>query len=116
MNGNLILTVRDFILPAHIGIYPHEQDNPQPIRVNIEMALDGDVTEDRIEDTVSYEIVVGEIRRLAGIHHNLVEIFAKNLADFTLGEKRVRSVTVHVEKLEIFPEGSVGCKITRARA
>lgn len=110
------IIVQDFILPAHIGIYPEEHQKMQNICVNITMALaDYRIAHDVIEDTVSYEGVVNEIRKLSNIHHNLVETLAEKLAEFSLQDARVKTVEVTVEKLDIFPEGRVGCHITRGR-
>ncbi|HNQ91785.1 MAG TPA: dihydroneopterin aldolase [Alphaproteobacteria bacterium] len=108
--------VRDFILPARIGIYEKEHQFPQSVRFNVDMQLtDYRVRHDRIEDTVSYEGIVNKIRELCQIHHELVEKLADHVANFCLEDSRVGVVTVMVEKLEIFPEGPVGTKIVRTR-
>lgn len=109
--------VRDFTVPALIGVYPQEKGAPQPLRVGVAMTLaSAPIPSDRIEDTVSYEGVVGEIRRLAGVPHDLVEAFAQNLAAFCLADPRVQVVSVRVEKPDIFPEGVVGAEIVRSRS
>ncbi len=116
MNSTKII-VRDFILPARIGIYPEEHVKTQNICVNITMDLSvHHIDHDHIEDTVSYEHVVNEIRAQATIHHNLVETLAEHIAQFTLKDPRVCEVTVQVEKLEIYKDARVGCCITRARS
>lgn len=115
MNSTKVI-VRDFILPARIGIYPAEHVTPQNICVNVTMDLaNHHIDHDVIEDTVSYEDIMNEIRLQATIHHNLVETLAEHLAQFTLKDARVKEVTVQVEKLEIYPDARVGCNITRAR-
>lgn len=116
MNSTKII-VRDFILPARIGIYPQEQVAPQNICVNVTMNLaDHHINHDAIEDTVSYEHVINEIRVQATLHHNLVETLAEHIAQFALRDIRVTEVTVQIEKLEIFPDARVGCCLTRGRA
>lgn len=116
MNSTKII-VRDFILPARIGIYPEEHTKTQNICVNVAMDLaDHHVDHDVIEDTVSYETIINEIREQAtNVHHNLVETLAEHIAEFALNDIRVKEVTVQVEKLEIYPDARVGCNITRAR-
>lgn len=110
------IIVRDFKLPARIGIYPEEHQKTQNICVNVTMTLvDHRVPHDRIEDTVSYEGIVGEIRKQANIHHNLVESLAEILANFALTDPRVSTVEISVEKTDVFPEGHVGCIITRTK-
>lgn len=116
MNSTKVI-VRDFILPARIGIYPSEHVSPQNICVNITMDLSvHHIDHDNIEDTVSYEHIINEIRAQAVIHHNLVETLAEHLAQFALKDARVTEVTVQVEKLEIYPDARVGCCITRNRS
>ncbi|OIN86103.1 MAG: hypothetical protein AUJ12_07155 [Alphaproteobacteria bacterium CG1_02_46_17] len=108
------VTVRDFILPARIGIYESEHLAPQRICVSISMELDNfKVSHDRIEDTVSYEGIVMEIRRLADVHHELVETLAEHLAQYCLNDVRVSCVEVAIEKLDIFIEGIVGARVIR---
>lgn len=115
MNTTKII-VRDFILPARIGIYPQEQVIPQNICVNVTMNLaDHHINHDEIENTVSYEHVINEIRVRATLHHNLVETLAEHIAQFALRDIRVTEVTVQIEKLEIFPDARVGCCLTRGR-
>ncbi len=108
------VTVRDFILPARIGIYESEHLSPQRICVSISMELDHfRVPHDCIEDTASYEGVVKEIRRLADVHHELVETLAEHLAQYCLNDVKVFCVEVAVEKLDIYTEGIVGARIIR---
>lgn len=110
------IIVRDFTLPARIGIYEHEHHAPQMVKISVDMKLvDYLVPHDRIEDTVSYEGVVRKIRELGLIHHELAEKLAEHIADFCLSNEKVENVTVTVLKTEIFPEGAVGTTITRLR-
>ena len=108
--------VRDFTLPARIGVYDHEHHAPQMVRISVDMKLvDYLVPHDRIEDTVSYEGVVRKIRELSLVHHDLAEKLAEHIADFCLSLDKIACVTVTVLKTEIFPEGAVGTTITRLR-
>lgn len=111
------ILVRDFIVPALIGIYPHEQTNMQRIKISVEATLKNYlIAHDDINDTMSYEGIVDEIRSLSKKHFNLVEILAEHLAQFTLSDPRVDAVQVRVEKLDVYPEGSVGTEIFRSRS
>ncbi|QQG35244.1 MAG: dihydroneopterin aldolase [Micavibrio aeruginosavorus] len=108
--------VRDFIVPARIGIYPHEHQAPQRICVSMDVLLrDHEIPRDDIEDTMSYEGLVQAIRDLQKQHFNLVEILAEHLAGLALQDSRVASVSVTVEKLDVYPEGRVGAEIIRCR-
>lgn len=115
MNQTKIL-VRDFVVPALIGIYEHEQTHPQRIRVSVEITLkDYKLEHDKIEDTISYEDVVQAIRDLIKQHFNLVEAIAEHLAFIAMKDNRAHAVMVRVEKLDVYGEGSVGTEITRSR-
>ena len=48
--------IRDLTLPALIGVYSHEKENPQPIRINLDLAVKENMTasKDRLADVVSY--------------------------------------------------------------
>ena len=111
------IIVRDFVVPALIGIYEHEQTNLQRIRVNIEVTLlQEKIAHDVIDDTMSYEGLVAAIRALEKTHYNLVETIAENLAALALSHARAQSVFVRVEKIDVYPEGSVGTEINRSKA
>ncbi|MFA7276054.1 MAG: dihydroneopterin aldolase [Pseudobdellovibrionaceae bacterium] len=110
------IIVRDFTLEALIGIYPNEITIPQRICVNVDMVLGNpDIQHDMIEDTVSYEGIVAQIRQLAKEHHNLVETLADKLANYALLDVRVKTVKITLVKLDVFSEGAVGVDITRSR-
>lgn len=109
--------VRDLLLDAHIGVHRHEEDRPQPIRVNIDLTVaeSGSPIEDRLENVVDYEHVVNGIRAIVAEGHlRLVETLAERVAAFALQDARVRAVRVRIEKLEIIPDASsVGVEIER---
>jgi (5-formylfuran-3-yl)methyl phosphate synthase len=108
--------VRDFVLPIRIGAYSHERQNPQSVR------LDVDVTAARasraaidMRDVLSYDLILDAIRIVAAQEHiALVETLAEQIAAFLLGHPRVVSVKVRAEKLDVGP-GGVGIEITRER-
>ena len=116
MNSTKIF-VRDFKIDALAGIYPGDDVNPIPLSVTVEVTFgDWQVAADSIDSTMSYELLADEIRRISKIHFHLVEKLAEHLADFCLGNSRVSSALVRVEKMKIFPEGPAGTEIIRTRA
>jgi len=110
------IIVRNFIITARIGIYPEEHKKPQKVCINITMKLADNLSfqHDNINETVSYEGIIKEIRAQSEVHHNLVENLAECLSNFCLNDIRVKSVSVQIEKIEIYPEGYVGCIITKS--
>ncbi len=116
MQNQTKILVRDFIVPARIGIYPREHEAPQKIKVSVEVVLkDHEIKRDLIEDTMSYEGMVAAIRDLPKQHFELAETMAEHLANVALIDARTFCVTVTIEKLEVYPEGRVGTEIVRYR-
>lgn len=112
--------IRDLVLPVFIGVHDFEREATQPVRFNIDLAVDDadHPVGDTIADVVNYETVTDGIRTLiAEGHVILVETMAERIADMALStNKRVRSVRVRVEKLDIVAEAeSVGVEIERFR-
>lgn len=116
MQNQTKILVRDFIVPARIGIYPREHEASQTVKVSVEVILkDHEIKRDHIEDTMSYEGLVAAIRDLPQQHFELVETMAEHLANVALIDARTSCVTVTIEKLEVYPEGRVGTEIIRYR-
>lgn len=119
--------LRDLVLPASIGVHPHEQAAPQRIRVNIDLGAEDDalrgmsrprVGRDDLRRVVDYETVAAAVRRIvASGHVMLVETLAERIAEDCLADPRVHLVRVRVEKLDVFADAaSAGVEIERRRA
>jgi 7,8-dihydroneopterin aldolase/epimerase/oxygenase len=113
--------LKDMVLHANIGIYPHEQGVTQRIRVDISFGVADEpgltVGRDDLSRTVSYERIVLMVRRIiADGHVRLVETLAERIAVGVLADDRVIVVRVRVEKLDIFDDlDAVGVEIERRR-
>ncbi|MEX2617879.1 MAG: dihydroneopterin aldolase [Alphaproteobacteria bacterium] len=112
--------VRDLVIPWEIGIYDHEHDALQRVRINIDLiVLEADKFDaDRYRQVVCYAEVVKRVQQLAREGRiNLVETLASRVADLCLSDNRVERVTVRAEKLDAIAEvSSVGIEIERSRA
>ena len=113
------LFLRNMVLDAHIGVFPHEQGVTQRIRVSVHFGVE-DRTDlqtgaDDLSRTVSYEPVVQLVHRIVREGHiRLVETLAEQIAAGVLAEPRVRVVRVSIEKLDGFEEiEGVGVEIER---
>ena len=111
-----VVLIRDLELTAKIGVYTHERQDSQPIRINLAMTVGCDPIEDRLEDTVSYDAIVEAIKGLiAAGHINLVETLAEGIADLCLEQDLVEKVHVRVEKLHAVAEAAgVGAEVTKS--
>ncbi len=116
--------LRDMVLPASIGVHPHEQAAAQRIRVNVDLGvLDATgpglsrapVGRDELSRVVNYERVADAVRRIvSGGHVMLVETLAERIAEECLLDERVQLVRIRVEKLDVFADAtSAGVEIER---
>jgi dihydroneopterin aldolase len=111
--------VRDFILPANIGVHDSERNGPQRVRINVDLhVVEGDAPlDDDISKVYSYEKVVNGVRDIiAGGHINLVETLAERIALLCFEDARVTRARVAVDKLDVEPDAdALGIEIERTR-
>ena len=111
--------VRDMLLQAAIGVYPHEHRTTQRVRVNVDLAVqEAAEGRDRLDQVLNYEQVVEAVRAIAGTGHTrLVETLAERIAVACLEDGRVLVARVRVEKLDVFADaGSVGVEVERRKS
>jgi dihydroneopterin aldolase len=119
--------LRDLVLTASIGIYPHEHAAPQRVRINVDLAVEDDgaralsragVGRDELSRVVDYERVADTVRSIvASGHIKLVETLAERIAEACLGDKRVHLARIRIEKLDIFADAtSAGVEIERRQS
>ncbi|HEX6958222.1 MAG TPA: dihydroneopterin aldolase [Ferrovibrio sp.] len=112
--------VRDLLLDALIGIYPHERTAPQKVLINLDLWVadtPGEPPRD-YADVVCYEKLVKQTKALlAEGHVDLVETLAERLAALCLADQRVLRARVRVEKPDAIAEAAgVGVEIERRRS
>ena len=108
--------IRDLELLAHIGIHGHEQTKHQPVRINVDLAVEDALElEDRLDRVVDYESITLRIRAIiAQGHINLAETLAEAVAEACLEDPRVKCARIRVEKLHAVPGAeSAGVEIER---
>ena len=119
--------LRDLVLSASIGIYPHEHAAPQRVRINVDLGVEDDgaralsrvrVGRDELSRVVDYEKVAASVRAIVAAGHvRLVETLAERIAEACLADSRVHVVRIRVEKLDIFADAtSAGVEIERRQA
>jgi dihydroneopterin aldolase len=118
--------LRDMVLPASIGVHPHEERGRQRIRINVDLGVRDDgarplsraaVGLDELSRVVDYEAVAKRVRAIvAAGHARLVETLAERIAEACLEDTRVELARVRVEKLDVFADAaSAGVEIERRR-
>jgi len=118
--------IRDLVLPASIGVYPHEHEAVQRVRINLDLTIEDQppgnlsrpaVGRDDLSRVVDYEAIVNRVRAIVAAGHvQLVETLAERLVETCLADARVAGARVRVEKLDVFADAaSAGVEIERRR-
>lgn len=116
-SGARTVFVRDLVVSASIGVYKHEKRTTQPVRINIDLAVEDGPVGDDVKNIVDYQKIIEGVAAIIDAGHiNLVETLANGIAEMCLEDGRVRSARVRVEKLNVAPEAAaVGVEIERVR-
>ena len=117
--------LRDLVLPASIGVHPHEHAARQRVRINVDLGVADDtarsgipVGRDELGRVVDYETVADQVRAIVGAGHvRLAETLAERIASACLDlDDRICVVRIRIEKLEVFADAvSAGVAIERHR-
>lgn len=110
--------IRNLELPAQIGVWRHEHGKEQPVRINVDLAVE-DLIDlgDEIGKVVDYGVIEDKIRAIIGEGHiRLIETLAERIAAACFGDERVKTARVRVEKLHALSNAeSAGVEIERTR-
>jgi len=108
--------IRNLEVLAKIGVRGHERGKLQPVRLNVDLAVE-DVAqlEDRLDTVVDYGEITRKIRAIVDKGHiNLAETLAERIAQACFEDTRVKTARVRVEKLHAVPGAeSAGVEIER---
>jgi dihydroneopterin aldolase len=102
--------IRNLELLANIGVYGHEKGKLQPVRINVDLAVEDLVdVGDRLERVVDYASIEQKIRAIISEGHiNLAETLAERIAQASFDDPRVKTARVRVEKLHALPGAESG--------
>jgi dihydroneopterin aldolase len=100
-----------------LGIHPHEQRKPQPIRVSVRVTMDISqaAKKDDIFQTINYSTLANQITEfIDSTHFFTIEALIENLANQILQDRRIDNIWLRIEKPNAVPKAdSVGVEITR---
>tara|TARA_X000000950_G_C13897920_1_gene653693 strand:- start:2526 stop:2984 length:459 start_codon:yes stop_codon:yes gene_type:complete len=113
------ILVNKLILNALIGIHDHEKSKKQKICITLNLKANDNFNNlyDNIDNVVSYEHIVNDIKEFIGKGHvGLLETLAEEIVIICFKDKRILEAKITIEKLEVFSEThSVGIEIQRKR-
>jgi len=109
--------VNNYVTNARIGVYSHEKERRQQIRLSLRVEIDdNDVGHrDQFEDVMCYKSLIDQIEGILAVGHiNLVETLAERILDMLAADSRSNHAWIRVEKLEAIPAAeSVGVELER---
>ena len=117
------LTTKIFIkgltVEAECGVYSFEKGKKRPLIIDIEVSVGSEIrsTSDDLAQTVDYDTLAAHIHEVANATHlHLIETFAEQVCEQVLGDPRIQTVRLRIEKPGSVP-GAVcsGVEIERTR-
>ena len=111
--------VKNLVLKALVGIYPDEKIKKQKVRFNVAVIAKDNITNNNhISNFVSYVDIISIIKKtLSHGHIPLIENLGEKIAVQCMENKKVISVEIKIEKLDLFKDAeSVGIKIIRKQS
>lgn len=93
-----VIAIEGLVTDCVVGVYPHERDTPQPLRLDLYMEVDTRTaaTRERLRDSIDYASVAGQLSFLLGAcRFWMLETAAHALARYLLlppapGERRAQ--------------------------
>ena len=95
------LIIKDLTASCRIGVFEWEQQTPQPIWVDLELAIDASraAAKDDLHDAIDYGRLVTAVKQHAEHHRfRLLETLAEGIAQLVLKEFNAPQVLVRVKK------------------
>lgn len=104
--NNMIIEIENLRLKGFVGVYKHEQTNPQDICISVRLSFNAAqaVKTDTIEYAVDYEKISNDIRALLSNNKfRLIETLAQRIVDMISADGRITHAEVKVSKPGAIP-------------
>jgi len=118
-SGYNLIFVNDLTLNAELGVYAHEKNIQQPLRVNM-IAKIRDIPEtsnEKIDNVVCYNEISIIIKEIVNSGHTiLLETLAEKILLECFKNNRIETIKIRLEKLNAIDDAeSAGIEIERSR-
>ena len=111
------ILIDSLVLDASIGIHDFEKKKKQKLSISLNLDVEDNISkvEQNIDNFVSYEYLVRDIKKLISSRHiELLETLGEEIIDICFKDERVFAINLKLEKLEVFREvSSVGIEVFR---
>ena len=118
-SGYNLIFVNDLMLNAELGVYAHEKNIQQPLRVNVIAKIKDipDTSNEKIDNVVCYNQISLMIKEIVNSGHTiLLETLAEKILQECFKNNRIETIKIRLEKLDAIDDAeSAGIEIERSR-
>ncbi len=118
-SGYDLIFLNDFMLEANIGVYKHEREGAQPLRINVVAKVKNPkkINDSNLQSVVCYNQISKKIKKIIKSGHTiLLEKLAEKIFQECFRNKRIETMKIRLEKLDaIQGAASAGIEVERSR-
>ena len=117
-SGYDLIFLNDFTLQANVGVYKHEKEKTQPIKINVIAKVKNPkrINDNNLQSVVCYNQISKKIKKIIKSGHTiLLEKLAEKIIQECFKNKRIETMKIRLEKPEAI-EGAVGAGIEVKRS
>ena len=118
-SGYDLIFLNDFMLEANIGVYKHEREKTQPLRINVVAKVKNPkkINDSNLQSVVCYNQISKKIKKIIKSGHTiLLEKLAEKIFQECFRNKRIETMKIRLEKLDaIQGAASAGIEVERPR-
>ena len=118
-SGYDLIFLNDFMLEANIGVYKHEREKTQPLRINVVAKVKNPkkINDSNLQSVVCYNQISKKIKKIIKSGHTiLLEKLAEKIFQECFTNKRIETMKIRLEKLDaIQGAASAGIEVERSR-
>ena len=115
-SGYDLIFLNDFLIQANIGVYEHEKEITQPLRINIIAKVKNPrkINDNNLNSVVCYNQISKKIKKIIKSGHT---ILLEKLAEECFKNKRIETMKIRLEKLDAIQDAeSAGIEVERSRS
>ena len=118
-SGYDLIFLNDFLIQANIGVYKHEKEITQPLRINIiaKVRNPKKINDNNLNSVVCYNQISKKIKKIIKSGHTiLLEKLAEKIFEECFKNKRIETMKIRLEKLDAIKDAEgAGIEVERSR-
>ena len=119
-SGYDLIFLNDFTIQANVGVYKHEKEKSQPVKINIVAKVRNPkkINDNNLQSVVCYNQISKKIKKIIKSGHTiLLEKLAEKIFQECFKNKRIETMKIRLEKLDAIQGAeSAGIEVERSRA